>query len=51
VVLGEWTVTKIDLTEMDRVDPPGPYPIDPTGCFAIVDSDLGPGTRLVLLPE
>jgi hypothetical protein len=29
------------------------YPVDPTGCFTIVDTDLppGPGTRLVLLPE
>lgn len=30
----------------------GSYPIDPTGCFAPVDSDLAPsGTRLVLLPQ
>jgi hypothetical protein len=28
------------------------YPVDPTGCFVPVDSDLDPaGTRLVLLPE
>ena len=34
-------------------DPLGSYPMDPTGCFTVVDTDLapGPGTRLVLLPE
>jgi hypothetical protein len=33
--------------------PYGLYPVDPTGCFTVVDTDLapGPGTRLVLLPE
>lgn len=28
------------------------YPVDPSGCFTVVDSDLEPaGTRMVLLPE
>jgi len=33
-------------------DPRTPYPIDPSGCFLLVDSDVspGPGTSLVLLP-
>jgi hypothetical protein len=30
----------------------GAYPVDPSGCFALVDSDLPtPGTRLVMLPD
>jgi hypothetical protein len=28
------------------------YPVDPSGCFVPVDSDLDPpGTRMVLLPD
>ncbi|MBN2573984.1 MAG: PD40 domain-containing protein [Deltaproteobacteria bacterium] len=53
VVLGEWTETLLDMYPGFYGDPPGRYPMDPTGCFAVVDTDLppGPGTRLVLLPE
>jgi hypothetical protein len=54
VVLGEWTETLLDTHPGYYLDDPlGSYPMDPTGCFTIVDTDLapGPGTRLVLLPE
>jgi hypothetical protein len=52
VVLGEWLIPNLKMVGI----PFGPlyfsYPIDPTGCFTIVDTDQapGPGTRLVLLP-
>jgi hypothetical protein len=32
-------------------EPDHSYPIDPTGCFTVVDSDIEGGTRLILLPE
>jgi hypothetical protein len=53
VVLGEWTETLLNMRPLPYGDPPGRYPVDPTGCFTVVDTDLapGPGTRLVLLPE
>jgi hypothetical protein len=55
VLLGEWTETLLSTaTSSGQFTPPyGLYPVDPTGCFTIVDTDLapGPGTRLVLLPE
>ena len=49
VELAQWT----DSILSAPVGPFGSYPIDPTGCFTIADTDLapGPGTRLVLLPE
>ena len=52
-VLGEWMETLLNMTPGVYGDPPGRYPVDPTGCFTVVDTDLapGPGTRLVLLPE
>jgi hypothetical protein len=51
VVLGAWTETLLDTYRV-MTDPLGRYPVDPTGCFTVVDTDLapGPGTRLVLLP-
>jgi hypothetical protein len=53
VVLGEWTTTRLDMYPSIYGGLPGRYPVDPTGCFTVVDTDLapGPGTRLVLLPE
>jgi hypothetical protein len=50
--LAEWTTSQL----LPYAAPTGidtqTYPIDPTGCFVPVDSDLDPvGTRLVLLPE
>jgi hypothetical protein len=52
LVLGDWTETLLDTYPGSYADPPGRYPMDPTGCFTVVDTDLapGPGTRLVLLP-
>ena len=55
-VLAIWSTT---LLAMDGgkpglyFQPYGSYPVDPTGCFTVVDTDLapGPGTRLVLLRE
>lgn len=55
-VLATWSST---LLAMDGgksglySQPYGSYPVDPTGCFTVVDTDLapGPGTRLVLLKE
>jgi dipeptidyl aminopeptidase/acylaminoacyl peptidase len=53
VVLGEWQAALLDTNPGGSADPLGRYPMDPTGCFTIVDTDLppGPGTRFVLLPE
>jgi hypothetical protein len=54
VLLGEWTETLLDMYPGTYGDiPAGKYPVDPTGCFTVVDTDLapGPGTRLVLLPD
>jgi hypothetical protein len=53
VVLGEFTETWLDMDPGGYVTLLGSYPIDPTGCFTVVDTNLapGPGTRLVLLPE
>jgi hypothetical protein len=53
VVLGEFTETGLDMDPGGYVTWLGSYPMDPTGCFTVVDTDLGPGpgTRLVLLPE
>lgn len=50
--LAQWNVNQL-LPFARCCNEPGPgYPIDPTGCFTVVDSDLdGGGTRLVLLPE
>jgi len=48
--LARWTSNQLAL-EYACCNEPSPYPIDPTGCFAMVDSDLDGGTRLVLLPE
>jgi hypothetical protein len=53
LVLGEWRVSQLALQRSPEAEPWSYYPVDPTGCFTIVDTDLppGPGTRLVLLPE
>jgi hypothetical protein len=49
--LGRWNTSKL----MPHIAAMGielaAYPVDPTGCFTLVDTDLeSPGTRLVLLP-
>jgi len=56
ILLATWTSTLLSTSSSpasDYAPPFGLYPIDPTGCFIVVDTDLspGPGTRLVLLPE
>jgi hypothetical protein len=54
-VLGEWQTSQFEPD-------PWPYnygtwfyvyPVDPTGCFTVFDTDLapGPGTRLAILPQ
>jgi hypothetical protein len=49
--LAQWTATQMPPYE-PCCNQPGPgYPIDPTGCFTVVDSDLTGGTSLILLPE
>jgi hypothetical protein len=50
--LAEWNSNKLVPYSASIGLGAGVYPIDPSGCFAPVDSDLDqPGTRLVLLPE
>lgn len=49
--LAQWKVNQL-LPFAPCCNEPGPgYPIDPTGCFTVVDSDLEGDTRLILLPE
>jgi hypothetical protein len=55
-VLATWSTTLLAMdggTSGLYSQPCGSYPVDPTGCFTVVDTDLapGPGTRLILLPE
>jgi len=50
--LGQWRTSQLGLDYGACCNEPyGSYPIDPTGCFLLVDSDLDGGTRLVLLPD
>jgi hypothetical protein len=50
--LGEWNSSPQMTTSVAMGIEPNAYPVDPSGCFAVVDSDLEPaGTRAVLLPE
>jgi hypothetical protein len=53
--LGDWKSTYLPLQDRYyyNLDPRRPYPVDPTSCFVIVDTDLapGPGTLLKLLPQ
>jgi hypothetical protein len=55
VVLGEWQNTEFQPDSL--ADHNGTvldiYPVDPTGCFTVFDTDLapGPGTRLAILPQ
>jgi hypothetical protein len=49
--LAQWNANQL-LPFAPCCNEPGPgYPIDPTGCFTVVDSDLDGGTRLILLPQ
>jgi hypothetical protein len=55
VVLGEWQTTQFQPNSLS--DYYGTlldiYPVDPTGCFTVFDTDQtpGPGTRLAILPQ
>jgi hypothetical protein len=55
VVLGEWQTSQLlpVLHSNYYGTLPYIYPIDPTGCFTVFDTDLapGPGTRLAILPQ
>ena len=53
VVLGEWQATHFWPDTSYHGTPPSTYPVDPTGCFTVFDTDLtpGPGTRLAVLPQ
>ncbi len=52
--IGRWTRSQLPVLgyPIGEITPGYPW-IDPTGCFAIVDSDLpeSPGTSLVVLPD
>jgi hypothetical protein len=52
-VLAEWTSSILSYSTGKYGEALGAYPIDPTSCYTVVDTDLapGPGTRLILLPE
>jgi hypothetical protein len=53
LVLGEWQTTQFVPQRWSDMNPLATYPLDPTGCFTVFDTDLapGPGTRLALLPQ
>ena len=55
VVLGEWQTSQLlPVLHSDYYGTlPYIYPIDPTGCFTVFDTDLAPkpGTRLAILPQ
>jgi hypothetical protein len=55
VVLGEWLTSQLmPIPHSDYYGTlPYIYPIDPTECFTVFDTDLapGPGTRLAILPQ
>jgi hypothetical protein len=55
VVLGEWHITQFVPDSLSDYygTLPNVYPVDPTGCFTVFDTDLapGPGTRLAILPQ
>jgi hypothetical protein len=55
IELGSWQSTYLPVQDTYNydVDPRRPYPVDPTSCFVIVDTDFapGPGTLLKLLPQ
>jgi hypothetical protein len=54
-VLGEWLTSQLLPIPYSSYYGTLPYiyPIDPTGCFTVLDTDLapGPGTRLAILPQ
>ncbi len=50
--LGEWTTSRLALSAFPVGVSFGGYPVDPNGCFAVVDSDLDQtGARLVAVPD
>ena len=55
LVLGDWSASQFLPTPFSDYYGTLPYiyPIDPTGCFTVFDTDgtSGPGTRLAILPQ
>jgi len=51
--IAAWNRSQIPLGDMPQGEMRTGYPVDPTGCFTIVDSDLpeSAGTSLVVLPD
>jgi hypothetical protein len=52
-LLGSWYRSQLPLGDYPQGEMRAGYPLDPTGCFTIVDSDFPEsiGTRLVVLPD
>ena len=53
LVLGEWQSTHFVPDPLSNTPPLTTYPLDPTGCFTVFDTNLtpGPGTWLAALPQ
>jgi hypothetical protein len=51
--LGSWNQTNLPLGDYPSAEVVLGYPVDPTGCFTVVDSDItgAVGTSLVVLPD
>lgn len=55
ILLGEWQTTQFQYGSLSDYygTPLYTYPVDPTGCFTVFDTDLPPrpGTGLAILPQ
>jgi hypothetical protein len=51
--LGAWNQTTLPIGDYPSAEIVAGYPVDPTGCFTVVDSDIAGsvGTSLVVLPD
>ena len=51
--LGSWNQTNLPIGDYPSAEVVAGYPVDPTGCFTVVDSDVAGsvGTSLVVLPD
>ena len=51
--LGSWNQTNLPIGDYPSAEVVAGYPVDPTGCFTLVDSDItgSVGTSLVVLPD
>jgi hypothetical protein len=51
--LGSWNQTSLPIGDYPSAEVIAGYPVDPTGCFTLVDSDItgAAGTSLVVLPD